>query len=44
MAVEGVERFEFYRRSRDAYCIVATGDTRPYTCFLLVKGVVLALD
>ena len=39
-AVGGVERFEFYRRARDAYCVVATGDTRPYACFLIVKGVV----
>jgi L-fucose mutarotase len=40
VAVAGIERFDFYRRAREAYCIVATGDARPYACFLIVKGVV----
>jgi L-fucose mutarotase len=35
-----VERFEFYRRARDAYLVVATTEDRPYGCFLLTKGVV----
>jgi L-fucose mutarotase len=35
-----VERFEFYRRAREAYLVVATTEDRPYGCFLLTKGVV----
>lgn len=38
----GVERHEFYRRSREAYAIVATGEPRGYGCLLLRKGVILA--
>lgn len=38
--VAALERFEFYRRCRDCFCVVATGDRRPYACFILVKGVV----
>lgn len=37
--VEALERSAFYERSRSAFAIVATGDQRPYGCFLLVKGV-----
>jgi L-fucose mutarotase len=39
---EGVERFAFYDRVRQASVIVATGETRPYGCFLVTKGVVTA--
>jgi L-fucose mutarotase len=35
-----VERFEFYRRARDAYLVVSTTEARPYACFLVTKGVV----
>lgn len=35
-----LERFEFYRRAAGAYLVVATTESRPYGCFLLVKGVV----
>ena len=38
--VGSLERFEFYRRCRDAFVVVATGEARPYGCFLLTKGVV----
>jgi L-fucose mutarotase len=38
--VAGLDRFEFYKRCQQAYCVLATGDSRPYACFLLVKGVV----
>jgi L-fucose mutarotase len=38
--IAGLDRFEFYRQTRDAYCVVTTSDTRPYACFLIVKGVV----
>jgi L-fucose mutarotase len=40
VAVEPLERFDFYRRARDAYVTVATSELRPYACFLVVKGVV----
>jgi L-fucose mutarotase len=40
VAVEPVERFEFYRRASAAYLTVATSEDRPYGCFLVVKGVV----
>jgi L-fucose mutarotase len=37
-----LERYAFYERSRSAFATVLTGETRPYGCVLLVKGVVLA--
>ncbi len=37
----GVERHEFYRRAREAFAIVATGEARAYGCLLLRKGVIL---
>lgn len=40
VAVQPLERFEFYRRAGDAFLTVATSEDRPYGCFLLVKGVV----
>ena len=38
-----IERRAFYERAKRAYAIVATGETRPYGCILLVKGVVLSI-
>ena len=37
---EFVERFAFYERSKDAYAIVATGETALYSNVLLKKGVI----
>lgn len=37
---EQVERFEFYERSRQAYAIVATGESALYANIILKKGVV----
>jgi L-fucose mutarotase len=37
-----IERHAFYERARHAYAIVATGETRPYGCILVTKGVVAA--
>jgi L-fucose mutarotase len=34
-----LERDAFYERARSAFAVVATGENRPYGCFLLVKGV-----
>ncbi|KQT85749.1 RbsD/FucU family protein [Aurantimonas sp. Leaf443] len=36
----GIERFAFYDRAATAYCVIATGETRFYGCFMLTKGVV----
>ena len=38
--VAGLERFAFYRRTADAFAVVATGEDRPYGCFLVTKGVI----
>ncbi|MFK5980074.1 MAG: RbsD/FucU domain-containing protein [Rhizobiaceae bacterium] len=35
-----IERFAFYERAKDAYCIIQTGERRPYGCIALRKGVV----
>ncbi len=39
-----VERFAFYARAKRAYCVIATGETRGYGCFVFKKGVLLAPD
>ena len=36
-----IERFAFYERSREAYCIVATSETALYANLILKKGVVI---
>jgi L-fucose mutarotase len=38
---EMVERFEFYERSKNAYAIVATGESALYANIVLKKGVVV---
>ena len=38
--VAPVARFDFYEMADRSYVTFATGETRPYGCFLLVKGVV----
>lgn len=40
----GVERFDFYRRAREAYAVIQTGERRFYGCFLLRKGVIPPTD
>ncbi len=35
-----IERFAFYERARRAYCVVATGESRFYGCFVFIKGVI----
>jgi L-fucose mutarotase len=40
VTVQPLERFEFYRQAGKAFLTVATSETRPYGCFLAVKGVV----
>ena len=34
-----IERMAFYERAKKAYCVVATGETRFYGCFVFKKGV-----
>jgi L-fucose mutarotase len=34
-----IERFAFYERAKTAYCVIVTGETRFYGCFILKKGV-----
>ena len=38
---EEIERFAFYERARDAYAIVATGESALYANVILKKGVVI---
>jgi L-fucose mutarotase len=35
-----LERFAFYERAKEAFAVVATGESRGYGCFLLKKGVI----
>ncbi len=35
-----IERFAFYELAKKSYCVIATGETRLYGCFLLTKGVI----
>jgi L-fucose mutarotase len=37
---EGVERYAFYERAREAYAYVLTGERQPYANFILRKGVI----
>lgn len=39
-----IERMAFYEEAKRAYCVIATGETRFYGCFLLTKGVIPATD
>jgi len=39
-----VHRLTFYDRARSAHAIVTTGESRPYGCFILVKGVLPAME
>ena len=36
----GIDRHEFYARAPGSAGIIRTGETRPYACFLIAKGVV----
>ena len=39
-AIEQVERFAFYERTREAFAVVMTGDTAKYGNIILKKGVI----
>jgi L-fucose mutarotase len=36
----GIERYAFYQRAKQAYCVIQTGERRFYGCFAFRKGVV----
>lgn len=40
IALEPLERFEFYDRAKNAFAIIRTSDSGPYGCFVLKKGVI----
>ncbi len=40
LSMGSLERFAFYEAARKAFVVVATGDRRPYGCFLIKKGVI----
>ncbi len=42
LVMDTLERFKFYEAARKAFAVVATGDARPYGCFLIKKGVIFA--
>jgi L-fucose mutarotase len=35
-----IERLAFYERAKKAYCVIQTGETRFYGCFILKKGAI----
>ncbi len=39
--IENVERFAFYDRAKEAYAVVATGETSLYANIIIKKGVVV---
>lgn len=39
--IENVERFAFYDRAKEAYAVIATGETSLYANIILKKGVVV---
>jgi L-fucose mutarotase len=40
VGMQALERFAFYAAAKRAFCIIRTGDSGPYGCFILKKGVV----
>lgn len=38
--LKSIERFAFYERAKNAYCVVATSERRFYGCFVFKKGVI----
>lgn len=42
LPMAGIERFAFYEAAKASFGIVQVGDTRPYGCVLLRKGVITA--
>ena len=40
VAMQALERFDFYAAAKRAFAIIRTSDSGPYGCFILKKGVV----
>ena len=40
-AIENIERFAFYDRAKEAYAVVATGETSLYANIILKQGIVV---
>jgi L-fucose mutarotase len=40
MPMCSIERFAFYEEAKKSYCVISTGETRFYECFLFTKGVI----
>jgi L-fucose mutarotase len=40
VGMASIERHAFYATAKKAYAVVATGENRPYGCFILKKGVI----
>lgn len=40
IALNPLERFEFYATAKKAFAIIRTSDSGPYGCFILKKGVI----
>jgi L-fucose mutarotase len=40
IGMASIERYAFYAAAKKAYAVVSTGETRPYGCFILKKGVI----
>jgi L-fucose mutarotase len=40
MPMGTIERMAFYERAKKSYCVIQTGETRFYGCFILKKGVI----
>ena len=38
--VGSIERQQFYEKTKKAYCVVSTSETRPFGCFIFTKGVI----
>ena len=38
--LKSIERFAFYEKAKNAYCVIQTGERRFYGCFVLTKGVI----
>lgn len=39
-----LSREEFYARSGKSFCVIATGETRPWGCFIMKKGILVTPD
>ena len=38
--VNRIDRFEFYKRAKNAFSVVMTGETAKYGCIILKKGII----